>query len=107
MTRYSYKNTGSRIELEIRGHAGYSSAGYDIVCAGISALTFGLIKELIEQDQKGNINLFHLEECKEDPHIVIIARDIKNIELIESLFSLVLRAFEDISIDYPDYIKRV
>lgn len=31
------------VEIEARGHAGYSAAGTDIVCAGVSALLYGLL----------------------------------------------------------------
>lgn len=30
----------------IKGHAGYAPAGYDIVCAGVTALTQGLVNSM-------------------------------------------------------------
>ena len=32
--------------IMISGHAGYAPAGYDIVCAGVTALTQGLVRSM-------------------------------------------------------------
>lgn len=51
MTNIRYKKKESSFFLECKGHAGYASAGNDIVCAAISALTQTLISYLMETNQ--------------------------------------------------------
>lgn len=43
MIECSYVHGGGSYALNITGHAGYSQAGNDIVCAGVSAIAFSLI----------------------------------------------------------------
>lgn len=39
--------SGKRYSVEICGHAGYGEPGKDIVCAGVSALTYALANYLL------------------------------------------------------------
>ena len=41
--------------LQVQGHAEYAPIGKDIVCAGVSALIFGLVEYL---QQTGNVSAF-------------------------------------------------
>lgn len=43
MIHICYSHDGSHHNLQITGHAGYAPAGSDIVCAGVSALSFALL----------------------------------------------------------------
>ena len=43
MVRIHYSRDGNGHHLHITGHAGYAPAGSDIVCAGVSALSFALL----------------------------------------------------------------
>ena len=43
--------------LEISGHAGAGEAGYDIVCAGISALSMALLNTLVDSKERGRTEL--------------------------------------------------
>ena len=46
MIHIHYHRGGSRHHIHITGHAGYAPAGSDIVCAGVSALSFALLGHL-------------------------------------------------------------
>ena len=46
MIRIHYSRDGKTHQLHITGHAGYAPRGQDIVCAGISALSFALLGHL-------------------------------------------------------------
>ena len=46
MTHIHYHRDESGHRLHITGHAGYAPRGQDIVCAGISALAYGLLEYL-------------------------------------------------------------
>lgn len=43
MIEVAYYGGGPDHKLEVKGHAGYSDHGNDIVCAGVSAITFTLL----------------------------------------------------------------
>ena len=43
-----YRRAGSLVAFSVRGHSGLASAGYDIVCAAVSALTQGALIGLEE-----------------------------------------------------------
>ena len=41
-----------KVMLSVKGHAGYADKGEDIVCAGVSAIIFGLMNALDEKIAK-------------------------------------------------------
>lgn len=43
MIRVNYLREGDRYRLSVQGHAGYSDHGNDIVCAGVSAISYALL----------------------------------------------------------------
>lgn len=50
MIKINYFRNGNSHKLTVDGHAGYSNGGFDIVCAGISAITWTLIGYLLEEE---------------------------------------------------------
>lgn len=48
MIQISYCREGHRHRLTVEGHAGYAEYGQDIVCAGVSAVSFALLEYLQE-----------------------------------------------------------
>lgn len=50
---------GGRYLFTSRGHANYGSAGCDIVCAAVSALTYSLYLAIRELDISGEISNFY------------------------------------------------
>ena len=48
MIQIDYCRAGNRHRLTIEGHAGYAEYGQDIVCAGVSAVSFALLEYLGE-----------------------------------------------------------
>jgi uncharacterized protein YsxB (DUF464 family) len=43
----AYRNNKKIYAFELSGHAGSGSAGYDLVCAGVSAVSFGSVNAVI------------------------------------------------------------
>lgn len=43
MIRIDYKREGKHHTLTVQGHAGYDANGKDIVCAGVSAISYALL----------------------------------------------------------------
>lgn len=65
MIRAVYTQAGDRHKLTITGHAGYGEHGSDIVCAGVSAISYALLGflqntktlELKAETESGNMAL--------------------------------------------------
>ncbi len=97
--------TAERIErVTVKGHAGYADAGEDIVCAGISTLTFAAGIALERYNLPAKINQDELQA-----EFVIIPEwaQMTKEEVIRAetiLFSLVW-ALEDLANSYAKYVK--
>ena len=50
MTHIRYRADGRAHSLELCGHANYAAEGPDIVCAGLSAITYALMGFLMNLD---------------------------------------------------------
>ena len=74
-------------KMEIRGHAGYSKSGQDIVCAAVSTLAYTFIE----------LNDVDVIEYTADS---IIAEYDKDTDI-----SFIKKGFELIEKDYPDNIR--
>lgn len=56
MTEITCKLIDDEHVLTISGHAGFSGCGTDIVCAGVSALTYALLQTLINAEEAGELS---------------------------------------------------
>ena len=76
------KQNGLWTSLEVSGHSGYSTAGSDIVCAGISTAVISsvnLLDKLIE-------GCFDVNQNEEDGYVSIYNLDYQNIEESKKTF---------------------
>lgn len=90
--------------LEAKGHAGGGPEGYDIICAGVSALTMALVNMLNEEQDKGRLQA---EWDMRPGEIKIRAKPLKPIytRMARDYFRVIdmgLRAMAD---NYPDNVK--
>ena len=73
MIRVNYLRDGGTHKLSVQGHAGWSQHGNDIVCAGVSAISFALLGYLhnagsdIAEAQADSGNL--LIECSDGERV--------------------------------------
>ena len=81
----------------ISGHAGYAPAGYDIVCAGVTALTQGLVRSMegladdrIETDIESGMTSIQYGDLSEKGKL-----------LINSFFIGICMIAEE----FPDYVR--
>ena len=88
----------AKCELEISGHAGYAPKGYDIVCAGISALaaavyeTLGNTAGFGTSDDGGVCTLYSDTACGGD-------------RFIEAVFACAANGIKAISAAYPEHAE--
>ena len=99
MTRVSWDP--EHIRLDLNGHAGFGEAGSDIVCAGISTLTFALIRAAAERPEF----MPHIFMNEDEGQIwVQCYPDEEHEDACREMFRVVLAGLENLRDDFPDYI---
>ena len=102
MTEVFYDVDG--MYLHCKGHAGGGTAGNDIICAGVSALTMALLNQVNIEEEHGNVRSewdmkpgeFTISVTTEKEHYRRRIRDYYRVIVIG------LRALAD---NYPDNIR--
>lgn len=91
---FVYEN-GNFKSMEIKGHAGSGPYGHDLVCAGVSAVTFGGLNALEEE-------IYEVDE--KEGYLLVIAKRAPNTH-----DSIVLETIErqvtSLSKSYPDNLR--
>lgn len=97
MTTVHIDNDDNLVDISITGHAGYGQIGDDIVCAGISALTFALIY---------TFNAFNADVVDvSDGSVRIQARyDDAEAEYIQGVIDVAQWGYMALADKYPDYL---
>ena len=95
MITIHYSHDGKTHHLHITGHAGYASAGSDIVCAGVSALSLALLGYTRELDAVEE------EHCR--PGELKLRCD--GYDETDIAFAMVLAGYEIIAKTYPRYVE--
>ena len=62
MTRIEVNDKGTIHEIKIEGHAGFSKAGSDIVCAAVSALAYTFVNRLEDLMEKERVESLDYQE---------------------------------------------
>lgn len=97
MTNIVYSFDGQRHELCVKGHANYDAHGHDIVCAGVSAITFTLLGFLMNyEDGMRDIDTHVLSG---DVHISCIGTD-----TIGTAFEMAVIGYQQIAAKYPKHV---
>ena len=96
MIRVDDRRTGRRHRLAVTGHAGYGERGKDIVCAGVSALSFALLGYL---HQAGSC----LTQVRADSGDLLIeaAGDSRT----AGAFEMALVGYREIAKKYPHHVE--
>lgn len=81
-------------ELKISGHAGYAEKGKDIVCAGVSAITYALL---------GIIDADYISRRIADGNVYIRCEN--NSERIGTAFDMAIIGYEQIAHTHPDNVS--
>lgn len=91
-------NYESDYELTIRGHAGYSKTGNDIVCAGASAIAYTLVGYLNNLD---DINDLDYIDHTGDFSVFCSSDSIK----VKAAFEMAEIGFLQLEQTYPEYVR--
>jgi len=90
-----YQLTGGQHRLTITGHAGYAPAGSDIVCAGVSALSYALLGYLRQTGTAAEA------ACRKGEMKFRCGAD----QQADSAFSMAMAGYQIIARTYPQYVE--
>lgn len=95
MIRVNYAKDGGRHKLAVQGHAGHGPPGGDIVCAGVSALSYALLGYLLHAGCP-------VVEAKADSgDLLLICKDG---EMVRGAFDMALVGYLQIAKKYPQNV---
>jgi len=107
MIRVTVNRLNNQItSFELSGHADSGPYGYDLVCAGVSAVSIGAINAVTELC---NINL-EIEQGADGGYLYVKVPDKLNPEIMERvqlLFDGMLISLKSIELEYSQFIKIV
>ena len=93
MIRIEHSREGDRHRLTAKGHAGYGPRGADIVCAGVSALTYALLASI----EKLGGTILEAWVTSGDTKIVCRGGD--------GAFAVALCGMKEIARKYPQHVE--
>lgn len=85
--------------VTIYDHANFAKKGQDLVCAGVSAIAFGMANSFYELCQND------VDIIIDDKNTKIIFEKIHNQQVVDLLFEVLLLQIQTIANEYSDYIK--
>lgn len=101
MTRIIYER--DQYSLHLEGHAGFDQAGADIVCAGVSALTEALLRQLQRRENwRVSCGL-----CRQNAlvRVRLYPGSRRAAQRARALLETVCGGYQAIAEEYPDYVK--
>ena len=97
MIKVTIKNNNNQInKILISGHANYSEAGKDIVCASVSSIAITTINAILSLDN----NAIYYEDSSGKLMIEVINDNQIALKLLDNM----IRMLEEIKVDYPKNI---
>lgn len=97
MIRATYMTDGRTHSLTVIGHAGYADGGKDIVCAGVSAVTYSLVGWLANHE-KDTSSLYKFMQSG-STSIICEGND-----LVNTAFEVAVIGLAQIAKQYPDHM---
>ena len=104
MIEISHSVSDGKHILTIMGHAGFSQHGTDIVCAGVSALTYALLQTLCDADSKGELHQFAYLFNNGVASIFAFPKDCSKIR-IDAAVDTVMTGYHMIASAYPENVR--
>ncbi len=104
MIQVTVKRNGQYIQLiELTGHAESGPYGYDLVCAGVSAVSIGTVNAVMELT---DIDI-NVEQGREGGYLLVTIPEMlhgKDMEKAQLLFEGMLVSLKSIENDYGNFI---
>ena len=88
-----------RLRLDVEGHAGYAEEGKDIVCAGVSILTYALARALEEAEQRGRCE--YKAKIEGDRALIWANATMGSLNEIKAYFRFAVNGLKMLAEQYP------
>ena len=103
MTQAAITKTSNDVEIAITGHAGYNP-GNDVVCAGISTLSYTLINYLNYLAEAAKIKELHVE-ADEGNHRIRFEKYTAYDPIVDSAIEMFIMGLKMVSEHYPNNLQ--
>lgn len=97
MIRVRYRTDDTSHSISVVGHAGYDGHGNDIVCAGVSAITYALLGWL--ENHRDELEYLHTSVSSGDVQV-----DCAGGKDTRAVFEATVIGLEQIALKYPDHV---
>lgn len=104
MTTVYHREYYDRLLIAVEGHSGFSESGSDIVCAGVSALTYTLLNCMLDEEAAGNIKLIRNIVRDGYIHLEIECFDF-SMERIKGMFDACVTGLLMLEENYPEFVS--
>lgn len=94
-----YHQNDDEFVIDLKGHAGYSKSGQDIVCASVSSIIYFFVNCVKQIDEN---SIKHLKLKGGDAEIKL-----NNISNIKPLLEVFQHSMRDLESQYPQCLKEV
>lgn len=99
MIKWSMHQTDDVVTIDIKGHAGYSKRGQDIVCSAVSTLVYFFIN-CVKKIEEDSIKHVKLKDGDVTLKLVVVVE-------IKPLLEVFQHSLRDIESQYPSCLKEL
>jgi uncharacterized protein YsxB (DUF464 family) len=100
MLTVTFTESGRKLSLRVKGHAGYAEHGYDIVCASASILAYTLASIVASYDVESTIDL-----TSGDTTIECLCKDEDTYDEVADAYDTIRVGYKLLARDYPQYVR--
>ena len=105
MTNISVIRKNNKVIVEITGHANYSESGKDIVCAGVSILSYTLLNAISEEEELLNCDILVKETNEKKGYFYLEFNYYSHAsERIEVILNTIELGYLSLQQCYPGYV---
>ena len=104
MTTVMYREYYDKYIISVEGHAGFASAGSDIICAAVSAVAQTLINALMQEHDDDRLCLRELQVNDGSVYIEVEPFDFSQ-ERTSTIIETCMAGFNYLEEEFPDYVR--
>ena len=104
MIKVTFADSGEKLSLWVKGHAGYAEIGKDIVCASCSILANTVAQFVLEAGDKGDVESSQVRLDVGDAVITCRPKDDFYLD-IRQVYLFAKKGFELLEHTYPQYVR--
>lgn len=104
MTTVYHREYYDRLLITVEGHSGFGQPGEDIVCAGVSVLSYTLLNCMLDEEAASNIKLIRKIVRNGYIHLEIEYFDFSK-SRVKGIFDACITGLLMLEENYPEYVS--